>query len=142
MEENIISVENLTQSWRELGIAVKNNKKFKLEMFEETFSETYALLLKSLAENSLDKKIAELVAEAYLFAHINEASLDCTCLAAFVLTERMLDYCAFRSRPSADEVSAIYIIEARKEIKLDFNNVGDSVGKLKGIFENKCLANY
>ena len=142
MEEKIISVEKLTQDWRELSNGVKNSQKFKIENFEAAFSDTYELLLRTAEENVLDKKIAELVSEAFLFANSGGDAVESICLAAFVLTERMLDYCAFNSNSAAGNSAAIYVIEARKEIKLDFKNPSESVGKLKEIFERQSLPKY
>ena len=63
----------------------------------------------------LDKRYVRLIATAYLFANINDDSLENICLAATVLTERMLNDFAFRTS-NAEDTSAIYIIESRNEI--------------------------
>ncbi len=89
----------------------------------------------SLKENSVDKKYIGLIAEAYTFASIKDDKLGSTCLAAFVLTERMLDYCAFSSDLSEDKVPTVYVFELRKNIRLDFNNVTDSIYTLEKVLK-------
>lgn len=139
MNDTIILAEKLKESWRELSADVQKNKKISIEMFDSTFSQTYALLAKHLAENSLDKRFIELIAEAYLFANIKDEAVDYTCLAAFVLTERMLTYCAFGNTNS--DPSVIYIVETRRAIRLDFNDVGESLSKLTRVFEDMYWKN-
>ena len=133
--ENAILVEELKQAWRELSIEVTKNKRLKRELFDSTFSQTYALLQAHVAETVIDKAYAELVAEAYLFANAKDERLDSTCLAAFILTERMLHCCAFSVGEKA-EITSIYVVEARKEVPLSFGDVGDSIAKLSRIFED------
>ena len=142
MEEKIISVGELTQCWRNLSNVVKNGCKFKLEQFEEAFTATYELLVKNAEESKLDRGIAELVSEAYLFAKMNGDSVDNGCLAALILTERMLDSCAFSIRSAECGSASIYIIEERKEVYLDFKNPGETVGMLKDIIDKKCSPKF
>ena len=142
IEEKVISVERLTLDWRELSNGVKNSQKFKFEKFEAAFNDTYELLTKSAEAGALDRKTAALVSEAFLFANSEGDSVESICLAAFVLTERMLNYCAFSNKAASGDSASVYIIEARREIDLDFKNPGESVGKLKEIFERQLLPKY
>ena len=136
MEDNKILVEELKKAWRDLGFEVLKNKKIKMEIFEPIFTQTYSLLTKYAAENSVDKNVAELIAEAFLFANIKDESLDSTCLASFVVTERMLHYYAFNTVAASNESTTIYIFEVRKEVPLNFNDVGETVIELARIFES------
>lgn len=135
MNDATRSARKLAQDWRDLVIEIKKNKMLKFELFETTFSQTYSLLLKHSEEKSLDKNYIEMIAEAFLFANIKDEALDDKCLAAFVLTERMLTHCAFSTASASVETSMIYAVEARRDILLDFNNVGESISKLTKIFE-------
>jgi len=97
MEEKTIVIEDVTQAWRTLYLDIQKKSKLKIEAFNEVFSQTYTLLTERLPDSSLDKEIVALVAEAYLFANLKGEHYDSTCLASFILTERMLSYCAFSS---------------------------------------------
>ena len=136
MSEPIISAKELTQAWRDLAADVNKNKKLQYERFEPIFSQTYSLLAEQLSESALDKTYVEMVAEAYLFANIEDESLDHACFAAFVLTERMLNRCAFCSVPVPAAPPSIYVAEARKEVFLDFLDVNESINRLTNIFKD------
>ncbi len=135
MNDNVILLDELKQNWKTLFFETQKNKKLKFDMFNAAFSQTYSLLSEHSAESSLDKSYIELIAEAYLFANIKDDSLDSKCLAAFILTERMLNHCAFNNSPSAIDVTSVYIFEARKEVRLNFADVNESINKLEKIFE-------
>ena len=135
MDDTMILTDELKAAWRDLAVDAKKNKKIKLDRFEGTFSKTYALLVKHLSEKSLDRSYIELIAEAYLFANIEDEALELTCLAALVLTERMLAVCAFGNMSAALEPITIYIVEARKNLLLDFNDVNESISRLVKVFE-------
>lgn len=136
MDNNLTAYENLKQAWRTLNSDVKRNKKVKFELFKTAFSETYTLLANHLAEGSLDKRYVEIIAEAFLFANTKDDSLDENCLAAFVLTERMLTYCAFNKVPAAAGTVMIYVAEARREVCLSFEDVDESISELSKIFRD------
>jgi len=135
MDETYILAAKLKQAWRDLGTEVQKNRKFKTELFETTFAQTYSLLAEHAAEGFLDKKYIELVAEAFSFASIKMETLDPMCMAAFVLTERMLAYYAFGNAPVSAAPTTIYIAEARRDFLLDFDDVSESVNRLSRIFE-------
>jgi len=71
-----------------------------------------------------------------LFANLKGEHYDSTCLASFILTERMLSYCAFSSAPAAAATLPVYVMEARKDVRLSFSDVGDSMTKLVKILED------
>lgn len=135
MSDAIILAKELKQAWYELYADVKKNKRIKFELFESTFSQTYALLSNHVNEATVDKKYIELIAQAYLFANIKDETLDSTCLAALVLTERMLAYCAFDNSSIIDP-TAIYIAEVRRDVIIDFNDIDESVSKLAAVFDS------
>ena len=141
MEETTIVTQNLKQEWRDLCAEVTRCKKLKIEMFDSAFSQTYAILAEHAEEKQLDKDLVSLVAEAYLFANIKDDSLDNKCLAAFVLTERMLNCCAFNSIAKTVDSTTIYIVDARKEVYLDFKEACDTVSRLTKIFEDMYWKN-
>ena len=134
VEVNETMIKELEITWANLYNEAKNNQKFKFEIFKTAFSQTFLLLKSSLSEQVLDKRYVRLIATAYLFANINDDSLENICLAATVLTERMLNDFAFRTS-NAEDTSAIYIIESRKEILIDFSDVNESISKLVKIYE-------
>ena len=135
MNDTVILIEELKLNWKALFLEIQKSKRFKFDLFSETFSHTYELLSKHLTESSLDKSYIELIADAYLFANIKDDSLGSKALAAFILTERMLNSCAFNASDSVIETAPVYIFEARKDVILNFTNVNESVNKLEKIFE-------
>jgi len=130
MEEKM-ALEELKQSWRNLNFEVQKHKRMDLAVFKRLFSETYSLLSKQSAADSIPKNCVELVAEAYLFANTDNRELGDACLAAFILTERMLNYCVFNSNPGDCGISAVYVIEARKEVFINFNDVDEAMCRLE-----------
>ena len=136
MENNLNATVNLKQMWRDLSTEAKKNKKIKMEVFEKIFTETYALLSKYAEESSVDKSCIEMIAQAYVFANIEDGALNDSCLAACVLTERMLDYCAFNGNSTLEGATTVYIAEARKEVRLNFDDVGASISTLAKVYED------
>ena len=136
MSETTISAKELAQAWRDLAIEVKKTKRIQYETFEAVFSQTCGLLSQQLTEPTLEKAYVEMVSEAFLFANIEDESLDHACVASLVLTERMLRRCAFRAAPVSDELPSVYIAETRTEVFLNFNDVNESITKLTNIFKD------
>lgn len=127
----------LTRKWKTLNFEMKKNKKVDLSLFCDVFSQTYGLLSRCATENSVHKECVGLIAAAYLFANADSNELDSECLATLVLTERMLTDCAFRTYPTVPEGSEIYILEARRDVYVDFNNPGESVAILEKAFDER-----
>lgn len=140
MEINKDTVREIIEAWKTLRQDDKS-KNFKFDMFESAFSKTYSLLIEHRTDNSLDKQYVQLVSEAYLFANINSSMSDNTCLAACVLTERMLSSLAFSNTSNDAEISTAYILETREEIKLNFNDVNESISKLVKVYDKILLKN-
>ena len=136
MENNMAKLFELKEMWRTLYQEVKVNRKFKIDTFENAFSQTYMLLKENTAETSLDKQVVKMIAEAYLFANIKDNMLESACLAACVLTERMLSTCAFNSSSEIVQTATVYVLEAHKEIMLDFGDINESISKLAKVYDD------
>ena len=134
MDETMMPVEKLKKIWQEMSAEVKRDKKVKPDVFEKAFAQTYGLLLERLQDGCLDKALVEMVAEAYLFANIKDETLNSHCLAAFVLTERMLSCCAFGHSFAGGPVS-IYVAESRRDVELDFADVDASITRLVRVYD-------
>lgn len=135
MENKKDMIAELKNMWRSLYREVVGDKKFKFDSFESAFSQTYGLLVEHSAEDSLDKQYIQLIAEAYLFASINDSLLESEFRAASVLTERMLSSLAFNSTSDTTVSSKIYILEAHEEIELNFEDIDESISKLVKVYE-------
>ena len=136
MEEKM-TLEALKQGWRELNFNVRKRSRLDLSQFKRLFSETYALLSENSAAVSLEKSCVEMIAEAYLFANTENREIDDSGLAAFVLTERMLQNCAFRASATACANAVVYVIESRKEVSLNFLDVDESLRKLEKVLADR-----
>ena len=134
------ALEELKQEWRNLNLELRNRNRLDLTAFKRLFSETYSVLSKKSAADSIPKNCVELIAEAYLFANTNIRELGSSCLAAFVLTERMLNSCIFSGIQSECGISAVYVIEAREEVYINFNDVDEAMRKLEAVLE-ACFRN-
>ena len=144
MQETNIVIADVIQIWKELCAYIKKHKKLKIDAFYEAFSKTYQLLSQHLTEESLSKELVLLVTEASLFANIKDDTLDSTCHAAFVLTERMLSYCAFSAVEQPKETVPVYVVEARKDVQLPLGDVEESLTTLNRILDDfywKQIAN-
>ena len=140
METNKNIIDEVAELWKTL-CREGRNKKFKIDMFENAFAKTYAMLSAHVEDSSLDKQYIQLISEAYLFANINGSTLESTCLAASVLTERMLKSFAFSDSSNNAESSKVYLLETREEIKLDFNDINESLARLSRAYDNAFFKN-
>ena len=136
MEEKM-TLEALKLGWKELNFNVRKRSRLDLSEFKRLFSETYALLSENSAADSLAKDCVEMIAEAYLFANTENREMDDSGLAAFVLTERMLASCAFNVSADVCDYSAVYVIESRKEVYLNFADVDESLRKLERVLADR-----
>lgn len=141
MEENVVDLSGLIQNWEDLYEDLCKNKRFSFELFEETFSQTYQLIKQYSNQPNIDKKYVSLITTAFLFSHAESKELDKQYCAALVLTERMLSCCAFNSASEPVEGTNVYIFEARREVRIDFNDVNGSVEKLGQLFEKEFWNN-
>ena len=136
MEYTENTIVELIEAWKTLYKETKYSKKLKFDAFEAVFSQTYLLLAECSKGESIDKRYIRLIAEAFKFASINDNSLENECLAATVLTERMLNSVAFNISSEVSETAVIYVLESHEEITLAFNDVNDSISKLAKVYSN------
>ena len=137
MEEKV-TVESLKKDWRALNFEVRKRNRLDMSEFKRLFSDTYAVLSEMSAADSVQKNCVEMIAEAYLFANTENRELNDSGMPAFVLTERMLHNCVFGSAPDNCDVANVYLVEARKEVYLNFKDVEGSLRKLESVL----AANY
>lgn len=142
MEENKKILNELLQGWKKLNIEIKTKKKVDMDLFKDMFARTYSLLSDAAEDDKVSKESVEIVAEAYLFANTENKMLDSKYLAALVLTERMLNCYAFSSAADSSGVSTVYILDLRKEVKINFNNVSESMNLLESAFEANYWNNF
>lgn len=135
MENKIKEVRELSMGWRKLRIELRKNKKVDFALFEDIFSKTYALLSQHAADTTIDKKYAELISVAYLFANTENREFNNRLRAALVLTERMISCCVFSGACEVLEGTIVYIFEARRDVYLNFGNVSESIETLEALFE-------
>lgn len=142
MVENKKTVNDLLQGWKKLNIEIKTKKKIDMDLFKDVFTKTYSMLSGTAKDVTVSKESVEIVAEAYLFANTENKMLDSKYLAALVLTERMLNCYAFSSAADSSGVSTVYILDLRKEVKINFNNVSESMNLLESAFEANYWNNF
>lgn len=142
MVENKKTVNELLQGWKKLNVEIKTKKKIDMDLFKDVFTKTYSMLSGTAKDDTVSKESVEIVAEAYLFANTENKMLDSKYLAALVLTERMLNCYAFSSAADSSGVSTVYILDLRKEVKINFNNVSESMNLLESAFEANYWNNF
>lgn len=142
MEENKKILNDLLQGWKKLNIEIKTKKKIDMDLFKDVFTKTYSMLSGTAKDDTVSKESVEIVAEAYLLANTENKMLDSKYLAALVLTERMLNCYAFSSAADSSGVSTVYILDLRKEVKINFNNVSESMNLLESAFEANYWNNF
>lgn len=142
MEENKKILNELLQGWKKLNVEIKTKKKIDMDLFKDVFTKTYSMLSGTAKDDTVSKESVEIVAEAYLFANTENKMLDSKYLAALVLTERMLNCYAFSSAADSSGVSTVYILDLRKEVKINFNNVSESMNLLESAFEANYWNNF
>ena len=136
MDEKNFELEQLTSNWVLLYNEIKKNGKFNFDTFDNAFSSTYQLLCQISTEPSIEKKFLSVITNAYLFAHADvSVNIDSKYKAALVLTERMLDSVMAENAIAPSGESTIYILEFRKEIRINFNDINDSIEVLAKVFE-------
>ncbi len=133
MEEKKLCFKELVCGWEALNIALKNYNKIDLEIFGKTFTQTYLFFKEYSDKDKIKREHIDLIISAALFANADNKDIDFYCRAALVLTDRMLN--AVINNACESDKAVVYILEARKEIYLDFNDVNASVKKLAKFFE-------
>ena len=131
-----IEIQELIKSWRKLQSEAVAQNKMSYENFVKTFSDTYNHLKGYARETKVDKEYIALIAHAYNFAHATTTRFDDRICAAFVLTERMLQYCVMGdvSAESPERVS-VYALEERREVYINLEDVDYSMNELGSVME-------
>ena len=131
MDDKKMDLKQLADNWSLLANDIKKNSKINFDLFISTFSETYEILSEIASETCIDKKFIPVITNAYIFAYTEvRPDIDANYKAILILTERMLStVTANNTVAPAGEVS-IYILEARKEIQINLNDINGSIEKL------------
>ena len=133
-----INLAELAEKWDALRTELKRFRRINAELFDEAFSQTYSLLCKKSAETTIDRKLVEVIALAYLFANTEIKELDCKYRATLALTERMIHCCGLNPAPAAAEGTLVYLFEAHKEVYLNFKDIDGSVERLETLFKREA----
>lgn len=138
--ENRIDAAALAASWQQLTSGVKIKRRLDAELFKETFSQTFRLLKGYAKETAVEKEQIPLIINAYTFSVTDREQAEAQCNAACVLTERMIHRCLMdRSITEIPNGAAVYILEERKEIWLDFNDVSRALETLTALLHTREL---
>ena len=132
-----MEARELARSWKNLDFELKKRKNIDLSAFVDVFSQTYDLLSQCATETVIKKEYISVIAEAYVFANADSNELDSKCLAILVLTERMLTDCAFRTYPTVPKGSEIYILEARRDVYVNYDYPAEAVEILEKAFDER-----
>ncbi|MBO5915061.1 MAG: hypothetical protein J6Q72_06915 [Clostridia bacterium] len=131
-----ISIVELAHKWELLQNGLTFSKKVDFKLFEEVFTATYDLLSKSAPDGKIDKTQLSLILSVHLFSSSSEKGLDYKSRAALILTDRMLNCFIYHdSFGTADELP-IFILETRKEIRISFKKVNESIFTLAKLLED------
>ena len=141
MEGNTFNAIELINNWDKLQTELRKNKKIDFELFNKTFSQTYDILSQHASDDCLDKKYIQLISTAYLFANTINTETDSKCRAILTLTERMISYCAFSKLTQTPEGAFIYVLDARKDVYINFKDIDESIIKLEKLFDEDFWRN-
>lgn len=133
--ENTNQYTELIAGWQNLCFETKKRKKVDFGFFKEIFSKTYDVLAQVCAQDAVSKDLAGLISEAFLFAKL-DLDLDSKYLATLVLTERMLDCCAFGCAPTVPERTTAYMVQTRKSVNISFKDIDESINTLERVMES------
>lgn len=132
-----VSIIELANNWNDLRYNVVKKNVFVLEKFDETFTDTYEVLKELTKEATIDKKYMPLITNVACFAKASTDSEDKRIRAAFILAERMLNYCISDSSLATmlPDCALIYSPVERKELVISFKDVGNSIIDIVTILE-------
>lgn len=141
--ETGINIRPLVADWAELATTLHTRKKLDFALFKPTFERTFAVLKPCRAEGTVDKAVMPLVVAAYKFVGTDNYSADFMPKSAFVLTERMLNYCVLSTGAAAEDENGVHIYDTvgYKEVELDFNDVDESINTLTHFFDKNYWTN-
>lgn len=137
MENQEWAIDTLVEQWKTLKAHLQEKDGLDYPLFQQTFAQTYQVLSACKKETVLDKQIMPLIVSAYSFIYTGISSADFTSQAAFVLTERMLQCCVLTVDTREPQVHGVnlYIVEAFREIYLDFIDVEKTLQRLSQVIE-------
>ena len=136
--QDLININTLCEKWNKLrGVLVSGNK-VDYEFFKSTFNETVTILKNCYDDDSISKVYFELIICAYRFVHTDSLVVDAFSQATVVMTERMLHHFVLDSEKNSNEPRDgvfVYVLEERKQMYVDFNNIDESVRELQRVIE-------
>ena len=139
MENQVINNNyvRIAHAWIDLKTTLLNSNKLDLDLFKETFTETFELLCQCRQQPEIDKRWMPIIINAYHFANTKCVGVDYTLQSATVLTERMLKFCVLSEGMPNETVAGMtmYILETRQEIYLDFTNPVAAIGELSKVYD-------
>ena len=139
--EKTVDILNLVEQWGTIGTTLQERNALDIQQFKDVFNQTYDILKVCKESETIEKKYVKLILSAYNFIDTPCTPSDCLPQAAFVITERMLNYCVIDENcAGSNGVVMVYLLENYRDIRLDFNDVGASLDTLNRIF-NKCYRN-
>ena len=131
-------IRTLSEDWNQLRLEIINRKKIDYDTFKKVFLNTYRVMEEVIEKEQIDREYLGLILSAHNFANLQVDTCSDTSYAALVLTERMLQCCALhdeQKKSAGTGVSYLYILEERKEVKIEFNNVDQSISTLTDIIK-------
>ncbi len=139
---NEINVKTLETGWTTLTATLRNKSVLDYQLFKELFTQTFELLKECRTGNTIAKVHMKLIINAYNFIGTPNTSIDFMPKAAFVLTERMLNYCLLEEGSKTEKNGVyIYIMEGYQDFYLDFDDIDTSMNKLSLFFDKKYWEN-
>ena len=130
-----IDIRQLIADWGKVTTHLKVRNSLDFKLFKATFTHTFEVLQACRASAAIEKKYMKLIFSAYRFIGTSNTSVDFAPKAAFILTERMLNYCVLSDDASgAQNGASVYVMDGYQEIYLNFNDVDGSLEEL-----TKCL---
>ncbi len=128
----------LAVEWRKLRTLLTTNNKLEYELFKKVFEETRDLLSSCATATAIDKSYMNVIVEAYKFSGTDGAYKDAKPQAALIMTERMLQHYVLDSHVGDVRSGVyVYVLEAKEEIYIDFENVDTSIAVLGRALERR-----
>lgn len=138
--EHIVDGNALAKQWQLLNLDMQKKARLNAELFQETFAKTFDLLKGYALEAQVAKEHLPLIISAHAFSMAQRENGEAQCNAACVLTERMLHRCLLdREIAVVPEGAYVYLLEARKELYLDFNDVHVALETLTALMHDREL---
>ena len=138
--ENKMDIVALRQQWQQLLTEVENKRRLNDELFKDVFAQTYQLLKTCPEDTKLEKAYLPLIIAAHNFSIADREQAEAKCAAASVLTERMLHRCLMDPEAvGIPQGTTVYVLEERKDLYLDFNDVNLAMEKLTALMHTREL---